>query len=120
MSWEGTTTIMSGSGADDSLFVRLLPTESKIQPEEIGLVRRLMIAYGIMEEAYELYEKGWIDKATWDQWDAWLMQMCKIPHFAVLHQRTAGMFDRAFQEHVSQIIKSSPSNTKDGQESSRA
>ena len=55
-----------------------------------------MIAYGIIEEAYELYKKRWIDRATWDQWDAWLRAIARYPQFATLHESTMGMFDDDF------------------------
>lgn len=65
-----------------------------------------MIAYGIIEEAYELYKKGWIDEETWEQWNVWLKVLCRHPQFAALHAASAGMFDRTFQEHVSGLIGS--------------
>jgi hypothetical protein len=111
--------IMSGTSADDAWMARLFPSEKKIATEEASLIRRLMIAYGILEEAHELYKKRWIDKGTWDQWDAWLTEMCKIPQFALLHQRSTGMFNRDFQEHVSELIVSISSEGKDGQRASR-
>jgi hypothetical protein len=98
--------IMSGSPADDLLMSRLISPDKKPPPEELAVIRRLMIAYGILEEAYELYKKGWIDKETWDQWDAWLISISKHPQFDTLHRSTAGMFDKDFQEHVSQLIES--------------
>src|SRR5579871_639265 len=65
--------VMSSSATDDLLLARLFSNSAEpVTKEELALVRRLMIAYGIIEEAYELYEKKWIDKETWDQWDAWL------------------------------------------------
>jgi hypothetical protein len=83
----------------------------ELSKDEIAGIRRLMIAYGIIEETYELYKK-WIDKETWDQWDAWLKAICKHPQFAMLHGATSGMFDKDFQEHVSQLIAPSSSEKK--------
>ncbi len=106
--------IMSGSSADDALLARLFPAGNKeVRSEDASLIRRLLIAYGILEETYELYSKGWINKETWDQWDAWLKQMCKVPLFCVLHKSSTGMFNKGFQEHVTKIIESGPSDSKE-------
>ncbi len=71
-----------------------------------------MIAYGILEETYELYKKKWIDKETWDQWDAWLKVMIKYPNFPLLHVAASGMFDKDFHDHVSELIDSNSSESK--------
>jgi hypothetical protein len=68
-----------------------------------------MMAYGIIEETFEFYKKGWIDKETWEQWAAWLKAIAKHPLFSTLHVGTAGMFDKGFQEYVSRLLASSPS-----------
>ena len=105
--------VMSGSGTDDLLLAQLLSTDSdKPSAEELGAIRRLMIAYGIIEEAYELYKKGWIDDETWEQWAAWLGAISKHPRFASLHVATTGMFDKDFQDHVSRLIDSNSSVQK--------
>jgi hypothetical protein len=65
-----------------------------------------MISYGIIEEAYELYKKGWIDEDAWEQWNTWLKALSKTPHFETLHSSTAGMVDREFQAHVSRPLES--------------
>lgn len=69
-----------------------------------------MIAYGIIEEAYELYEKGWIDEETWEQWAAWLRVISKHPRFRTLHVGATGMFDKGFQAYVSRIIEAKGSS----------
>ena len=97
--------VMSGSTSDDLLLARLFAPENKLSPEELGSIRRMMIAYGILEEAYELYLRGWIDKETWDQWDAWLKVLCKYPYFATVHVSTSGMYNKKFQDHVSELLK---------------
>jgi high-affinity Fe2+/Pb2+ permease len=98
--------VMSGTGTDDLLMARLFSssTNKQLSADEVATIRRLMIAYGILEEAYELYEKGWIDEEAWDQWDAWLRDICKVPQFAMLHASTKGMYDRDFQDHVSRLM----------------
>jgi hypothetical protein len=96
--------VMSGTPTDDLLLSRLFSRTQELSPAEIAGVRRLMIAYGILEEVFELYEKKWIDKKTWEQWEAWLRSIRKYPQFALLHNATTGMYDKGFQERVSQLI----------------
>ena len=45
-------------------------TETKIAAEDVSVVANLLIAYGIVEEAFLLYVKRWIDEETWRQWAA--------------------------------------------------
>ena len=40
-------------------------TETKIPAEDVSVVANLLIAYGIVEEAFLLYSKRWIDEETW-------------------------------------------------------
>jgi hypothetical protein len=99
--------IMSSDEADDRLFSRLISQgETNPDPKEVSLARRLIISYGIIEEAYELYSKGWIDKESWEQWNAWLKSISRNPHFATIHKASTGMFNREFQEHVTRILES--------------
>ena len=97
--------IMSGQEADP-LFARLLDSDTDVGKGELPTIRRLMISYGIIEEAYELYKKGWIDEESWEQWDSWLKALCRHPHFRTLHDHTAGMFDRDYQAHVTHLLES--------------
>ena len=100
--------IMTGGDSDDLLFARLLSqSEAKLDPKDVGLVRRLMISYGIIEEAFELYRKGWIGEDSWEQWNSWLKALIRNPYFKELHSATAGMFDKEFQAHVSSLLDSS-------------
>ena len=99
--------IMSGQDADNFLFARLLSqSNADLEAKDVGMIRRLMISYGIIEEAYELYKKGWIEEDAWEQWNTWLKALTKNPHFEKLHSSTAGMFDREFQAHVSRLLDS--------------
>ena len=97
--------IMSGQESDP-LFARFLASSTGIQDSELATVRRLMISYGIIEEAYELYKKDWIDEESWEQWNSWLKALCRHPHFRALHIQTAGMFDKDFQAHVTRLLES--------------
>ena len=102
--------MMSGQDADDLLLARLLSrTTTNLEAKDAATIRRLMISYGIIEEAYELYKKGWIDKDAWEQWNTWLKAISRHPHFTALHASTAGMFNKEFQDHVSRLLASSSS-----------
>ncbi len=94
------------SDQNDQLFARFLPSTTKMEADELTTFRRLMVSYGIIEEAYELYKKGWIDKESWEQWNTWLKALSRHPHFTVLHRTSAGMFDSEFQDHVSRLLES--------------
>ena len=96
--------MMSGSRDDDLLFARLFSEDDGVDPKDLATVRRLLLSYGIIEEAYELYKRGWIDKESWEQWNTWLKALSRHPHFARLHSATAGMYDKDFQEHVSRLL----------------
>jgi len=96
------------SGTDDLLLARLVAPNEEYDARDVAALRRLLISYGIIEEAYELYKKGWIDHESWEQWNTWLKALIRHPHFARLHSATAGMYDREFQEHVSGLIGPAP------------
>lgn len=99
--------VMSSGEGDDALLARVLTQESvDLKDGEAPQIRRLMIAYGIIEEAYELYKKGWIDEETWEQWGAWLAAISRHPRFRTLHTMTTGMFDKDFQKHVTDMLES--------------
>jgi len=94
------------SGTDDLLLARLIAPNEEYGAKDVAEIRRMLISYGIIEEAYELYKKGWIDKESWEQWNTWLKALTRHPHFARLHSATAGMYNREFQDHVSGLIGS--------------
>ena len=80
-------------------------TETKIAADDISVITNLLIAYGIIEEAFLLYAKKWIDEETWGQWAAWLRDLTKHPRFQLIHQRMSGQFDKRFQDYVSKVMK---------------
>jgi hypothetical protein len=80
-------------------------TETKIAAEDISVIANLLIAYGIVEEAFLLYAKKWIDEETWGQWATWLKDLTKHPRFDLIHRRMKGQFDKRFQDYVSKVIE---------------
>lgn len=43
-------------------------TETKVAADDVAVITNLLIAYGIIEEAFLLYAKKWIDEEAWRQW----------------------------------------------------
>lgn len=91
------------------LFARRLARYSKrdveVTPDEAAVYGHLLIAYGILEEAFLLFQKKWIDQDTWDQWDTWLKVMLSNPEFVTVHETARGTFDNRFANHVSDLLK---------------
>ena len=78
----------------------------KSTAEEASVYVHLLIAYGIIEEAFILYVKKWIDKETWEQWATWLENvLMKHPQFTQLHKRTRGMYDKRFEDYVLKVLE---------------
>jgi len=98
--------MMSEAASDDSLISRFFETEEKLSPSEVAGIRRLVLSYGLIEEAYELYKKNWIDEEQWSQWDTWLKALSRNPHFATFHSAAIGMYDKDFQAYVTQLLES--------------
>ena len=74
--------------------------------EDVATVyAHLLVAYGIIEEAFLLYTKKWIDEDTWLQWSAWLVVLGDSPQFKDIHENTNGTFDKRFEEYVSKILR---------------
>ena len=79
--------------------------KTRFTREDTSVLANLLIAYGIIEEAFTLYTKGWIDNETWDQWAAWLKDLARHPHFVSMHRRMGGTFDKRFQDYVSRVLE---------------
>jgi len=80
-------------------------TEGETSSEEATVYAHLLVAYGIIEEAFLLYQKKWIDEYTWEQWSAWLKVLCDLPQLRRIHERTRGTFDKRFEEYVTQMLE---------------
>lgn len=77
----------------------------KMTKEDAALFGQFLLAYGIIEEAFLLYKRKWIDKDTWDQWSAFLEGLASHPRFARMASRTTGTFDKDFERYVSKILE---------------
>jgi len=71
---------------------------------EAAVYGHLLIGYGIIEEAFLLYSKKWIDEETWLQWSAFLEILSKQPQFTKVHSASSGTFDKNFENYVSKMV----------------
>jgi hypothetical protein len=76
----------------------------EVTEEEATVYGHLLVAYGIIEEAFLLYKKRWIDEDNWLQWSAFLESITKLPEFALIHSGASGTFDGDFEKYVSKIL----------------
>jgi hypothetical protein len=95
------------------LVARMGENVEKVSEDEAAIYGHLLIAYGIIEEAFELYKKGWIDKDNWSQWSAFLEAIAQSPEFARIHEGTTGTFDGEFQDYVTKILSRARSVVKE-------
>lgn len=72
--------------------------------EDVTVYSHLLLAYGIIEEAYILRQKRWISEADWQQWSAFLERLAEHPMFATIHRMSTGTFDKGFEDFVSTKI----------------
>jgi len=72
--------------------------------EDIAVYSHLLLAYGIIEEAYILRQKKWISETEWQQWSAFLERLARHPMFPLIHRMSSGTFDTGFEEFVSTKI----------------
>ncbi len=81
------------------------PTASR-SIEEMTIRNYILLLFGLLERAHLPYRKKWIDKETWSQWSAFLEALVRHPLFVEAHRSSEGMFDKPFQDYVSNILKS--------------
>jgi hypothetical protein len=74
-------------------------------PEQMLVRNYVLLLYGIFERIYMLYLKKWIDRETWIQWERFLTTIAKHPLFEDVHRSSEGMFDKPFQDFVTEILK---------------
>jgi len=93
---------------DKPVVAKLLFDEGQrgnVSEDEATIYAHLLVCYGIIEEAFLLYVKKWIDEDTWLQWSAWLVAISTQPQFKSIPERTAGTFDKRFEEYVRKILR---------------
>lgn len=76
----------------------------KMTKEDAALFGQFLLAFGIIEEAFLLYKRKWMDEDTWRQWSAFLEGLAAHPRFAKMASRTTGTFDKDFEAYVSKTI----------------
>ena len=64
----------------------------------------LQLMYDLFDRVFWLYEHGWTDRDTWQQWENWLRELARHPLFVDFHNDTRGNFPRSYQERVDKII----------------
>ena len=72
--------------------------------EDIAVYSHLLLAYGIIEEAYVLRQKNWISETEWNQWSTYLERLAQHPMFPLIHRMSSGTFDKGFEEFASTKI----------------
>ena len=83
-----------------------------VSAEEMTVRNYVMLLYGLFERAHLLFRKKWIDTETWNQWSAFLEVIAKHPMFVDVHRSTEGMFDKPFQDYVTNILTRNPNPTQ--------
>ena len=79
-----------GSPALSKMLAARMGDESgEISETQAAIYGHLLIVYGIIEEAFLLYKKGWIDERNWLQWSAFLEALAKNPEFALIHANSS-------------------------------
>ena len=94
-----------GSPALSKMLAARMGDESgEISETQAAIYGHLLIVYGIIEEAFLLYKKGWIDERNWLQWSAFLEALAKNPEFALIHANSSGTFDGDFEDYVAKLL----------------
>jgi hypothetical protein len=83
---------------------RILVGDDRITPEQSAMYGNLLVAYGIIEEAFLLRSRKWITEDEWKQWSAFLASLSSRPEMKVLFERVRGTFDTKFEEYTSQLF----------------
>jgi hypothetical protein len=84
---------------------RILVGDDKMPTEEALIYGHLLVAYGIIEEAFLLRTRKWITEDEWKQWSAFLSGLASRPEMKVLFERIRGTFDGRFEEYTSQVLR---------------
>lgn len=71
---------------------------------DISVYSHLLLAYGIIEEAFSLYQRKWISASEWRQWSAFLERLTNHPKFMEVHRMATGTFDEKFEIYVNDLL----------------
>lgn len=77
----------------------------EVTPDDAQTYAQLLVIYGIIEEAFTLYKKKWIDKESWEQWSTWASIMMEDPQFMLIHDSSLGTFDKDFEDYLTKLEK---------------
>jgi hypothetical protein len=91
--------------ADNPVLVKLLVEDEKLSPEEAAVYGNMIVAYGIIEEAFLLRVKKWITEDEWKQWSAFLAVLATRPELKTIFERSRGTFDVKFEEYTASLLK---------------
>ena len=83
----------------------------KLSKQDMAIFSHLLLAYGIIEEAFILREKKWIDEKNWQQWAAFLKALSRHPLFAPMCEQTRGTFDPGYEAFVHQVLREAEQST---------
>jgi hypothetical protein len=87
------------------VMMTTLPWGTSFSDDEASAWGHLLMAYGIIEEAFLLYTRKWIDEDNWLQWSAFLEVLAKSPIFVRMQTATIGTFDPRFEKYVLKILE---------------
>jgi hypothetical protein len=88
-----------------SLFMGLPSSRgANVSKDDAALYGHLLLAYGIIEEAYLLYKKKWISEGDWLQWSAFLERLAGHPLFITIHRFSSGTFDEDYEKYINEKI----------------
>lgn len=72
-----------------------------VSKEDASVYSHLLLTYGIIEEAFLLHTKKWIDDDEWQGWSAFLEGLSAHPMFLTIRRLAAGTFDKRFEDYIS-------------------
>jgi hypothetical protein len=84
---------------------KVLLGNDDVSPEESSILGNLLVAYGIIEEAFLLRAKKWITEDEWQQWSAFLGAIVARPQMKSILERSRGSFDGRFEEYTARLIE---------------
>lgn len=91
--------------AENPVLARLLVDDEKLPPDEAAIYGHIIVAYGIIEEAFLLHVKKWITDDEWKQWSAFLAALAVRPQLKTIYERSRGTFDQRFEEYTARLLK---------------